>query len=356
MKTKFALIKSLGGYLRLGAAAGTVLLSCGLPLHARAAAFASPVLTNGSAWDVNLSGSRQGLAQMQFFDGGTPDTRTFAILEIVVPPRPSSSSSSGSDGRDGTGERNPGGGDATRNGFISTGSSTISVVNTTPQLFGEELSSSGFWGFDTGGRLIGFYGESLGLICTTNTVTITNCINGDIPGQPCGFVTNVDTVTCVSVTNGVNFIGTVAPNQRLTLTAQTTGRKFALHGLPGVALTNIAGMYTGSRTVRGVTTFELLTLSPLPPPVQLPGMVNVYDVLGGSADYSYNVFGGTAMLSRSGKIAFAVPLDPDGSVFRATIGGFDRMHLRFSTLGVEQTAGPLGDFIRFKGALSPTGP
>jgi len=352
MKTK--LIKSLGGYLRLGAAAGTVLLSCGLPLHARAAAFASPAGT----WDVTLSGSRQGLALIEFTDGGTPDSRTFSIYEIIVPPKPSSSSL---DPRSVDESRNAGF-DASRNGFVSTGTSINSATNT-PQLFGDELSSSGLWGFDTKGRVVGFYGESLGLVCTTNIVTITNCINGDIPGQPCGFVTNIETVTCVSVTNGVNFIGTVVTNKSLTLAAQTTGRKFTLHGLPIIQLTNVAGSYTGSRTSMGVTTFEFLTLSPVSPPVELPGMLNVYSVLGGSADYSYmvapNVFstsGGTALLSRSGKIAFAVPLDPDGSIFRATLGGFDRVHLRFNTLGVEQSSGPLGNFIRFSGALSPTGP
>jgi len=83
-------------------------------------------------------------------------------------------------------------------------------------------------------------------------------------------------------------------------------------------------------------------------------MLNVYAVSGGSADYSYNVIGGNALLSRSGKIAFALPLDPDGTVQRATVGGFDRVHLRFNTQGVEQPAGPLGNFIRFNGAF--TGP
>jgi len=74
MKTKSALIKSLGGYLRLGAAAGTVLLSCGLPLNTRAAS-GSPV----GIWDVAISGSRQGLAQMSFSGGGTNGPGTFTI-------------------------------------------------------------------------------------------------------------------------------------------------------------------------------------------------------------------------------------------------------------------------------------
>jgi hypothetical protein len=344
MKTKFALTKFLSGYLRLGAAAGTVLLSCGLPQHARAAAFDSPAGT----WDVTLSGSRQGLALIQFSDKGTNGTGTFAIYEIIVPPRPSSPSA---DPRGG-----PPGGNDTRQGFVSNGNSNSS---TNSHLFGDEFSSTGVWGFDPNGRIVGFYGESLGQTCTTNTVTITNCINGSIPGEPCGFVTNVETVTCVSVTNGVNFLGTVVTNKTLTLSAQTEGRKFILHGLPIIALTNIAGSYTGSRTSMGVTTFEFLTLSPVSPPVQLPGMLNVYSVVGGSADYSYmavpsvlSIPGGTALLSRSGKIAFAIPLDPDGSVFRATLGSFDRVHLRFNTMGIEQASGPLKNFIRFNGALA----
>jgi hypothetical protein len=357
MKTKVALIKSLGGYLRLGAAAGAVLASCGLPLHARAAAFDSPAGT----WDVSLSGSRQGLAIMEFTDGGTPDTRTFSVYEIVVPPKPSSSG--GSDPRSVDENRHPGTDDASRNGFISTGNSVLSAAaQSTPRLFGDELSASGMWGFDTKGRIVGFYGESLGLVCTTNIVTITNCINGDIPGQPCGFVTNIETVVCVSVTNGVNFVGNVVPNKSLTLAAQTENHKFTLRGLPIIALTNIAGSYVGSKTANGVTTFEFFTLSPVTPPVELPGMLNVYSIVGGSADYSYMVapgffsLGGTALLSRSGRIAFAIPLDPDGFVFRATLGGFDRVHLRFNTMGVEQSSGILGNFIRFNGALAPTGP
>ena len=347
MKTKLALIKSLGGYLRLGAAVGTALLSCGLPLHARAAAFDSPV----GSWDVTFSGSRQGLALIEFFGDNT-----FAVFEIVVPKKPSSSSSS--DSRSVDEGRNPGG-DAGRNGFISTaGSTTVNPAAAgTTNLFGEEFVTNGQWHFDVNGNLIGFYGESLGEICTTTTVTITNCINGDIPGAPCGFVTNIITTNCVSVNAGVNFKGKVTSGKRLTLMCQAFSRNFTASGVPiSTTLTNIAGSYYGTRTRGGLSSIEFLTLSPVTPPVEMPDMANVYSILGGSSDYSYNIPpGGHALLSRSGKIAFAMFFD-DGQTVRATVGGFDSRRLRFNTLGVEQPGGDLKDFIRFTGALSPTVP
>ena len=345
MKTKFALFKSLGGYLRLGAAAGAVLLSCGLPNQARAAKFDSPVGT----WDINFSGTRQGLALMEF-----NGDNTFSVFEIVVPKRPSSSDSSNSRGVDES--RHPGD-DASRRGFIST--STSSSVNPQPagttNLFGEELVATGQWHFDVNGNLIGFYNESLGEICTTTTVTITNCINGSIPDQPCGFVTNIVTTNCVPINAGVNFRGTVTPGKRLTLSCQAFARNFTASGVPATTLTNIAGSYYGTRITPGLSTIEFLTLSPVSPPVELPDMVNVYAVAGGSGDYSYNLVGGHALLSHSGKIAFALLLD-DLQTVRATVGGFDKRRLRFNTQGVEQPGGDLTGFMRFNGALSPSVP
>lgn len=346
MKTKLAIIKSLAEYLRLGAAAGAVLLSCGLPFHARAAAFDSPV----GIWDVTFSGSRQGLALIEF-----NVDNTFSVFEIVVPKKPSSS---GDNGRGAPESRNPGG-DASRNPFVSTaGSSTVNPEAAgTTNLFGQEFVTNGQWHFDTSGNLIGFYGESLGQICTTTTVTITNCINGDIPGQPCGFVTNIVTTNCVSINAGVNFKGKVTPGKRLTLMCQAFSRPFTASGVPvDNTLTNIAGNYYGTRIRGGLSSIEFLTLSPVTPPVEMPDMANVYSIVGGSSDYTYNIPpGGFALLSRSGKIAFTMFFD-DFQTVRATVGGFDRRRLRFNTQGVEQPGGDLKDFIRFNGAFSPAVP
>jgi len=342
MKTKFGLIKTLGGYLRRGAAAGTVLLSCGLPLHARAAAFDSPV---GNAWDISMSGGRTGLAVMEFFDGGTPDSRTFSIYEIIVPNKPRPSSSDSTDSRNGSG-------DDSRTG--SSGGTNGTVVLPITNLFGGELASSGHWGWDTQGRLIGFYGEILGEVCTTNTVTITNCINGAIPDQPCGYVTNVDTITCVSVTNGVSFVGSVVPGKHLTLNSRIISQKTVYHGLPAIQLTNIAGSWFGNRIEPGQDTLEFFTLSPAGGFVELPDApANLYDVIGGGGNYNYTI-GGSALLSRWNKIAFSLPFDPDQEVLRATIGSANLRQLRFNTRGVEQQSGTLHRFIRFTGSVAPS--
>jgi len=337
MKTKSALIKSLGGYLRLGAAVGTALLSCGLPLHARAAS-GSPVGT----WDVAISGSRQGLALMQFFDGGTPDTRTFNIYEIIVPKKPSSSSSSSDD------SRNTGGDDSRSGSTGGSGSSSSTSVTVTTNLFGEQSVLNGQWGFDVNGKIIGVFGEALAEVCTPETFTVTSVTN--FPDGSVGFTTNTIIITnCVGVTNGVSFTGTAVPGKRLTLSAHAFSRAFVLSGIPVNTLTNISGNYNGARVEGGQSSIEFFALS-----VSALDFGNnlIYDVHGASGAYSYNSPGGHALLSRRGKIAFAIPLDPDGKVLRATSGGFDLHRLRFSTQGVEQPDGPL-HFIKFNGAVSP---
>jgi hypothetical protein len=333
MKTKSVLFKSLGGYLRLGAAVGTALLSCGLPLHARAAS-GSPVGT----WDVVISGSRQGLAVMQFSDGGTPDTRTFTIYEIIVPKKPSSSSSS-DDSRNATG-------DDSRSG-TSSGSSTPSVITFT-NLFGEESVLNGKWGFDVNGKIIGSYGEALAEVCTPETFTVTSQTN--FPDGSIGFTTNTITITnCVGITNGVDFTGTAVSNKSLTLKGHAFSRPVVFSGLPVITLTNIAGSYNGARVAGGLSSFEFLALSVS----SFGGVPNLFDVHGASGGYSYTALGGHALLSRRGKIAFAIPLDPDGNILRATVGGFNLRSLRFSTTGVEQPDGQINQFIKFNGAIAP---
>ncbi len=328
MKTKSALIKSLGGYLRLGAAVGTALLSCGLPLHARAAS-GSPVGT----WDVMISGSRQGLGVMQFVEDGS-----FSVYEIIVPKRPSFSSSSDD-------SRNSGG-DSSRSGF--GGGSPIPSVTGFTNLFGEESILNGRWAIDGKGRIIGSFGEALAEVCTPETFTVTSFTN--FPDGSVGYTTNTITITnCVGVTNGVDFTGSAVPGKSLTLRGHAFSRPVTFSGVPVITVTNISGSYTGSRSAGGLSSFEFFNLS-----VSSLDFGNnlIYDVFGGSGGYSYNAIGGHALLSRRGKIAFVIPLDPDGNVLRATVGGFDLRRLHFSTQGVEQPEGPL-NFIRFNGAIVP---
>jgi hypothetical protein len=320
MKTISTVIKSLGGYLRLGVAAGTALLSCGLPLHAHAAS--DPVGT----WDVAISGSRQGLAVMQFNVDGS-----FSIFEIIVPKRVSSSSSHDTGDRGGPDSRN------------DSGLPTTPITFT--NLFGEESILNGRWSFDINGRVIGTFGESLAEVCTPETFTVVTISNFDTSTF---FITNTITITnCVGITNGVSFTGTAVPNTRLTLTGRAFGRPVVFSGLPSMALTNAAGPYNGARVAGGETSFEFLSLS-----ASGLGIPNLYDVTGVSGGYTYTSLGGHALVSRRGKVAFAIPFDPDGEILRATVGGFDLRRLRFSTLGVEQPDGQIDKFIRFNGAFS----
>ena len=319
-------MKFLGGYLRLGAAAGAVLLSCGLPIQARAAS-GSPVGT----WDVVISGARQGLAVMQFNSDGS-----FAIFEIVVPKRISPPSGD-------TGDR---GGPDSRNDQGS-GPSVITFTN----LFGEESISNGRWSFDVNGRVVGTFCETLAEVCTPETFTVVTTSNFDTSTY---YITNTITITnCVGITNGVSFTGTAVPNTRLTLTGRAFSRPVVFSGLPLIVLTNASGLYNGARVAGGETSFEFLSLavSALDP----TGFNVIYDVHGASGGYSYTTLGGHALVSRRGKIAFAIPFDPDGNILRATVGGFDLRRLRFNTFGVEQPDGQFNQFMRFNGAVS-TGP
>jgi hypothetical protein len=168
-------------------------------------------------------------------------------------------------------------------------------------------------------------------------------------------VTNIVTTNCVPINAGVNFRGKVTAGKRLTLSCTAFARPFTASGVPITTQTNIAGSYYGTRLTPGLTTIEFFTLSPVSPPVELPDMANVYTVFGGSSDYSYNTMGGHALLSHSGKIAFALLLD-DLQTVRATVGGFDRRRLRFNTAGVEQPGGDLTGFMHFNGAFSPPAP
>jgi hypothetical protein len=266
---------------------------------------------------------------MQFSGGGTNGPGTFTIYEIVVPKRLSSSSSSD------TGDR---GGPSSRNDTGSPPPST-SITN----LFGEEFVLDGKWGFDVNGRIIGTFGESLAEVCTPVTETVVTTI---VTNSTTIFITNTITITnCVGITNGVDFTGTAVSNKSLTLTGLAFGRPVVFSGIPVITLTNVSGSYIGTRVAGGVSSFEFLTLSQ-----STLGPVNAYDVTGSSGGYSYMTPGGHALLSRRGKIAFVIGLDPDSKIVRATVGGFDLRRLRFSTGGVEQSDGQTNNFIRFTGA------
>jgi hypothetical protein len=253
----------------------------------------SPV---GTIWDCNLSGNRLGLALMSF-----SADNSLTVYEFMVPKAPNDGSSSSSG-------RGPGGSRGGTSGSTGSGSTGTNI-------FGSE-TANGSWGFDSQGHIIGFWREILRGVCTTNSITITNDQN-QFPNLPPGTITNVDTVTCVDITNGVSFTGKVVPGTRLTLTA-----------------------LIGS----GRTEFFQLTPS-------TNGLPNAYDVVGGSANYTYL---GAALVSRWNKFAFVIGMDPDDEIVRATVGSFNARHVRFNTIGWEQSAGPLKTRVKFNGTRSST--
>lgn len=331
MKTKFALIKSLGGFLRLGAAAGAVLL-CGAPVQSRAAAFDSPE----GQWDVYMSGRHLGLAVFTFSDGGTPDTRTFSVASILVPKPQGVIHAGTSDDSRGTG------GDDSRNGS--------GVTNTPPSLpdhtnvFGFGVIPNpdnppgtavepGQWGFDAKGRLVGYFTDVSGYtICVTNEVLINTGI---------GVVTNI-IVECSRVTNAISFVGTVAPGKRLTLLASTPDGKSVFTGVPvtTVNVPDVSGDYTAINLQDTLPHSEFFALTLNTSGVWGP---NAYTISGGGPGYLY---GGIALLSKSGRFAFSVDINPpilqtEKLRLRSVIGTLNKRKANFRTGGIDLLAGDL---------------
>ncbi len=318
MKINFTIPKRLQCFLSSGAALAGILLLSGAAANAQP--FASPV---GTTWDVNLSGDRSGVGLVDFAADGT-----FTMTEFIVPNPHLGSSSSSSTAT----SRNLGGGDSrTGTGGGTTGTNSGAVEQSA--LFGFE-TTSGRWGFNSQGNLIGFFSEISGEICTTNEVVVTNSIDGTI--------TTNENRHCTATTNEVSFTGKVVTGARLTLNATTGGRHTIYQGLPFLTLTNIAGDWYGNRIKAGQNTTEFFTLT--------LSTGNRYDVSGGGGNYSYS--GGVALLSRWKKIAFVLPLD-DGVSIRATVGSFNSRRISFVTQGWEQPTGPLTDRVRFTGTRFP---
>ena len=310
-KTKERLQRSIG---RAAAVLGLIVLG------ASAAHAQTPPASPVGVWDCNITGSRSGLALMEFFVDGT-----FVIEEIVVPAPPRSPSSPA----ESTG-RGTGGG---RNGTGGSGGTNFTILST--NLFGHEITT-GRWGYDSRGNLIGFYSEILAGVCTTNVVTVTNSD---------GSVTNVETKVCKDFTNAVSFTGKTVPGTRLTLHCTLDAKKALYSGRPAILLTNIAGKWYGNRLDHGFPTTEFLTLT--------DAGGNVYPVAGESGNYQYT---GVAMLSRWNKIAYDVRMLPEREIVRAVVGGFDKRRIRANTKGVEQTAGSLNRRIVFQATRSAVPP
>jgi len=332
---KLALIKSLGGSLRRGAAAATVTLSCALPLHARAAAFDSPV----GDWDVVMTARHQGLAIVSFADDGT-----FSMGAILVPkPRPLPSSNTSDrgqtdDSRDGSGgtdviilpaHTNLFGGFSIPQSDTVNGDGSVNHVGV----------DSGHWSFDTKGRIVGFYTDVSGYdVCTTNLVLVNNPITG-------GVDTNI-VIECNRLTNAISFVGTVTPGKRLTLVASTPDGKSVYTGVPvnAVILPDLSGNWAGIKTDDHLTYNEFFTLSANLTP-------NSYTVNGGGPGY---IYGGTALLSKSGKFAMTLDINPGDDTskvhIRAVMGTLNKRKFSFRTMGLDEISGDPENHILFTGA------
>lgn len=340
---KLALIRTLGGYLRLAAAASTVMLSCGTPVQSRAAAFDSPV---GQPWDVVMSGHHQGLAVIIFADDGT-----FSVDSVLVPKAPSASSPSSDDDR-GTG------GDDGRTG-ISDGGSGGFVLPPHTNLFGHSIIplpdtvngdgsinhvgvDSGHWGFDLKGRLVGYYTDVSGYsVCVTNLVLVNNPITG-------GIDTNI-VVECNRLTNAISFTGSVAPGRRLTLVTSTPDGRSVFTGVPvtTVNMPDLSGNWAGIKIDQGLPYNEFFVLTP-------NITANSYVVEGAGPGYNYV---GTAILSKSGKFAMSAIVNPptDSSSadtrvhLRAVFGSLNKRQFTFRTSGLDAVSEGTINRIIFNG-------
>jgi hypothetical protein len=338
MRTRFLSTHRLADPLRRTIAVGACLILLLSALPTSQAQTGSPVGTN---WDCVISGKRNGVAYLSFYNNGT-----VLGYEILVPQAPA----------------------ATHTVLLSdplvTGPLGVQPpsTNSTTNIFGY-FPVSGSWGFDSKGHVIGFYLEVVeGSICTTNMVPLstneyvwpapvsvtnvftdticitipiaTNTLAGTFTNQSVCYSNEVD---CAGAfTNTVNFSGKAVPGKRLTLTGKTSIGSVTIRGVPAVNLTNLGGTWYGLKKQNQTTFYEFFSLTNL---LLWP---NTYSVSGSGAGYTYI---GVAGLSSQKKIALALGVfNMDGSYesTRAVFGPFNSRKLSANTSGVDAPTGPMG--------------
>jgi hypothetical protein len=293
MKTKLTIP---AGIARMAMSAALLLV--GYPGAVSQAAPASPV----GSWDYVISGSRQGLAVITF-----NNDFTFDGYEIVVPKSQATTST------------NPRGGPADAN---RTGTPNTNSASGLSNIFGGG-AISGPWGYDSKGRVIGFFTEVATGTCTTNLqITITT------NGATTIYSTNIVAI-CTGVTNGVSFTGTLTPGKRLNLKCSGTLGNSTYQGVPvSGTLSNLTGSWYGIKSASGQPSFyEFLTLG-------AGGAPNRYVVVGTGPGYGYTDGSAFAMLSAQKQIAFVLPQD-NGNL-RAVVGSFNPKSMSGKTSGWDQ--------------------
>jgi hypothetical protein len=306
MKTKFwnAIRRTGAAYL---AATGACLIGTA---ESQAQPFTTP---GGLVWDCNLSGHRNGLAQLLFTapEGSTPGT-LFAF-ELIIPKNQSASVSEGiASDRDPTITRLSGGGGSTN----SPGGSSSGSTN----LFGAALFT-GQWNFDSKGRIIGNLSESTAPVsCVTNTVVTSSVTTNGDSSISVSFQTNT-TVTCSGgITNGYSFTASVSasgPIPRLTLVSKGP---------------DASGSYYGDLIRSRQHSTEFLTLTPSSIG---PFSVNIYSFAGSGPTSTYS--DGISLVSAWKKMGFAVITEPTNHVIRATVGSVNTNKFIAKTAGLEQS-------------------
>ena len=229
------------------------------------------------AWDLVVSGSQRGLAQITF----NPDF-TLEGVEIITFKRTTGTSSDDDNPR--------GNSDETRGG-------TTIVSGSTTNFYGMG-ALTGSWTFDNSQRVIGFFSLTDG----TNTVS------------------------------AVSFTALVRTNltsRKITLNGVSNGKSITYKGIPLNALPDISGEYYGQGKVGGSPFNEVLTFAP-------SGDPNTYDVTGAGPAYEY---AGFVMVSAQKQMAFVSLLDygNDTTRLRSVTGSYNPTKAIASMTGLIET-------------------
>lgn len=291
------------------------LLGAGMSIsHAAPKLPPSPIFTNGVlAWDCLITGPQgeRGIMLLTFTnkpDGYGNYTFNMRQIHTKIPtslPRIPVTTTNSATGRGGFAGR----GDTSTADVTNAIANAVSVATSTggTNIYGY-LETSGSWGFDYKGNILGFYIELI--------------------------ISSVSATNITYITNQVSFIGKVTPNKRFTaIYYSTVGGNGKYAGVPQKAVTNrvngsdFSGPWTGNEIIGPVNTVELFTLFPS----DLP---NAYDIIGDGPGYTLDwlPFGAGPLTSKclvscQKKIAFTdykyITITNSVSSLRATFGSLN---------------------------------
>lgn len=388
MKTK--LLASLGwGSRALLGTAMFLLIALAAPSHATP--FALPT---GNDWDCITSGGGQDGVMFLHFTTDL-DTNGFATFEGIFAIAgqknfPTVNARTGLPGSSGTGRTNtsfPGFTNLFGAGFV--GGPGVGFPNNggDNDWLTDSRGFRGVWFFDSKGRIVGSYfivenvtgvvsnyfamctNVILSVLLTNGTIYNTNygeiCFsNGQGPtlttnlawGPASDGETGTSNITLVNTnfnlvpvgtsTNAVDFVGTVVPGKRLTLTGSSLLGRVLFHGVPLVPLVNVTDLATanpwvGQKLQDGITYRDFFTMAPLLSNTNsLFILPNAFALSGENALYTYE--GGLCLISSQKKIGFGLVEAPVGNPnapgnLRGTYGSYSvtRTGINAKTTGLD---------------------